>query len=126
MAPSNTNITAGVSLSDILTAIKNLTVATNGIADADNAAVPHFTSGQMAANTLVQAGFVRLVGISVTTAGAAGTLHDAGTVALAGAGNVVGVVPAAAGFLAVNMVFTAGLVYKPGAAQVATLFYSRT
>lgn len=117
---------AGTSLSDILTAIKNLVIAYNAGSDALNSAVPHFTSGQMAANTLVQTGFVRVTGISVTTAGAAGTLNDAATIALSGAGNVVAVVPAAAGFLAVNMVFQHGLVYKPGAAQVATLFYSRT
>lgn len=125
MAPQPPSLTSA-SLSDILTAIKNLVIATNANADALNSAVPHFTSGQLAASTLVQVGFVRVTGISVTTAGAAGTLNDAATIAGAGAGNVISSVPATVGFFPVNMVFMNGLVYLVGAAQVVTLFYSRT
>ena len=55
-----------------------------------------------------------------------GTLFDAMNLASAGSSNIVGTVPAAVGFTPVNMVFVNGLVYKPGAAQVATLFYTRT
>lgn len=117
----------GASLSDILTSIQNLVVATNAAANANNRLVPNLTSGRLAANTLVQTGFVRVTGISVVTAGAAGALFDAATLAGAAAGtNDVYPVAAAAGFTPLNMVFKNGLVYKPGAAQVATIFYTRT
>lgn len=117
----------GASLSDILTSVQNLVVATNAIANAQNGEIPHFSTGRLAANTLVQSGFVRVTGISVVAAGAVGALFDAATLASAAAGtNDVYVVPAAVGYLPLNMVFANGLVYKPGAAQVAAIFYART
>lgn len=117
----------GASLSDILTSIQNLVVATNAGANASNGLIPHLNSGRLAANTLIQTGFVRVTGISVLVAGAVGALFDAATLAAAAAGtNDLYVVPAAAGFIPLNMVFVNGLVYKPGAAQVAAIFYART
>lgn len=115
----------GASLADILSAVQNLVQATNINAKALNGGIPQETSGQLTANILVQTGFVRVTGISVTTAGAIGTLFDAANLAAAGAGNAVYIVPAAVGFISLNMVFKNGLVYKPGAAQVATIFFGR-
>lgn len=120
-------VAGGASLSDILTSIQNLVVATNAVANANNGLIPHLTSGRLAANTLVQTGFVRVLGISVVVAGAVGALLDAATLASAAVGtNDVYDVPAATGFIPLNMVFANGLVYKPGAAQVAAIFYART
>lgn len=117
----------GASLSDMLSTVKNLVEATNTLAKAANGLIPQFTSGRLAANTQIQSGFIRVTGISVLAAGAAGALHDAATLAAAVAGtNDIFVVPATVGFTATNMVFANGLVYKPGAAQVATIFYART
>lgn len=117
----------GASLSDILTSIQSLVVATNAVAQASNGLIPRLNSGRLAANTLVQTGFVRVTGISVIVAGAVGALFDAATLAAAAAGtNDIYSVAAATGFTPLNMVFTNGLVYKPGAAQVAAIFYART
>ena len=113
------------SLDDILTTLKGAVNAVNGNTQVLKGQIPTSTSGQLAANTLVQTGFVRVTGISIVTAGAIGGLYDAATIALAIAGTEVFAVPAAVGYTPVNMVFANGLVYKPGAAQVATIFYTR-
>lgn len=112
-------------MSDVLSAIQSLSVNCQTIARRLNEQAPDLSSGQISAAKLIQVGFVRVTGISVSTAGAAGTLNDAATAALAGAGNVIYSVAATAGFFPVNMVFHDGLVYLPGAAQVATIFYTR-
>lgn len=113
-------------LSDVLTSIQNLVVAFNGVNDGITSQVPHFTSGQMVASTLILPGFVRVTGISVVTAGSAGGLYDAQSIAAATADTQVYAVPATAGFLPVQMVFTRGVVYIPGAGQVAAVFYAKT
>lgn len=116
---------AGASLTDALGSFQNTVVALNGIRQVLAQMVPSLTSGQMAASTLVQSGFVRVLGIAVSTAGAAGALHDAPTLAGAASGNVIFTVPATIGFYPTNMVFKDGLVYVPGASQVAAVFYAR-
>lgn len=113
------------SLDDILTALKGGVQAMNANTLALNRAQPTLTSGQLAADTLIQTGFVRVTGISVVDAGAVGGLYDAATIVNATAGQQIYAVPATAGFIALNMVFTSGLVYKPGAAQKVTIFYTR-
>ena len=113
------------SLDDILTSLKGAVNAINGVALAFNHQVPANSSGQLSVDTLVQTGFMRVTGISVGTAGAVGTLYDASSLAAAAAGNAIYVAPASLGYIPLNMVFTAGLVYKPGAGQKVTLFYSR-
>lgn len=113
------------SLDDILTSLKNVVTAANGVAQGLKRQVPDSTSGQLAADTLVQTGFVRVIGISVVAAGAVGALYDAATIALASADEQVFVVPATVGYISLNMVFADGLVYKPGLAQLATIFYTR-
>jgi len=102
------------------------TIAANNIVDALGALTPNFTSGQVIAARLVQTGFVRLTGYSVTTAGAPGQLCDAATLPGALSSTVVGIVSASVGYFPVDMVFTNGLVYLPGSGQIAALFYART
>lgn len=116
----------GNSVTDIVTSLQNAVQASNTIADALTSQIPHFTSGQLTVDTLVLPGFVRVNGYSVVTAGATGGLYDASSIANASATALVFAVPATVGFQAVNMVFANGLVYKPGAAQVAAFFYART
>lgn len=125
MPPPVPAMTGAASLSDILSAVQTIGQQCQFIARRLNEQAPDLTSGQLAANTLVQTGFVRVTGISVVTAGAAGTLSDARTLAAAGSGDVVYTVEPVVGFLPVNMVFVNGLVYKPGAAQVVAIFYTR-
>lgn len=115
------------SLTDILTALKDWVVAGNSIVDGINSLSPHFTSGQVIGAKLVQTGFVRLLGISVVSAATQrGLLLDAANLGAATASTIVGNVSAQLGFFPVNMVFQNGLVFIPGSAQVAALFYART
>lgn len=116
------------SLTDVITTLKDAVVAANNIVDGVGALSPHYTSGQIIAAKLVQTGFVRLLGYSVVAAGGMGALYDAATLAgaTAAATTQVGTVTAAIGYYPVNIVFQNGLVYVPGSAQVAALFYART
>ena len=121
-----TGYSAG-SVSDILTALQDLVRATNAVVDGLAALAPHYTSGQVIASRLVQTGFVRVLGVSVISAGAgAGILYDTNT--LAGAISATAIYPVAAttGYTALDMVFQNGLVYIPSSAQAATIFYART
>lgn len=77
--------------------------------------------------TLVKTGSGRLVNLTVTVAGgAAGTIHDASSVAGATAANVIAVIPTAVtnGSLLINVPFTSGLVVKPGSSHNVTVVYS--
>ena len=58
--------------------------------------------------------------------GAAGSLADAATLALAAAGTEVYTTPTTDGFYATDMVFVNGLVYLVGAGQKVVIFYART
>jgi hypothetical protein len=117
--------TGGSSLGDVLTAIQSLSQNCQQIAKFLNEQSPDLSSGKLTATTLVQTGFVRVTGVSVIVAGAAGSLNDAATAALAVTGNVVYTVQATVGFYPVNMVFLNGLVYTPGAGQEIAIFYTR-
>lgn len=88
--------------------------------------VPTSTSGQLAADTLVQTGFVRLIGVSVVAAGTPGTLRDAVTLGASSSANDVYELPSTAGYYPVQMIFANGLVYKAGSGETIALFYSRT
>lgn len=114
------------SLSDILTSVQQGVQAFNGFTLELAKRSPPFTSGQLAADTLVQTGFVRVLGVSVVDGGAAGALHDVAMLANAASTNQVYEVPTTEGYIPVNMVFKDGLVYKPGAGQIIAIFYART
>ena len=113
------------SLSDILTVQQNGVVALNNIQTTRAGTIPTTTSGTLTAATLIQTGFVRVTGISVVVAGAAGGLYDTTAVSLLGSTNQTYVVAATLGFTEVNMVFMNGLVYSPGAGQTAVIYYTR-
>lgn len=125
--PSGRSWDSGASLSDILTAFKDAVVAINGTIDSVAALSPHYTTGRLTAATLVQAGFVRVTGVSMLTAASGGTLNDAGSVVDATANTAVYMLPATSGFVAVNMIFANGLVYTPPTTGVpGVIFYTRT
>jgi hypothetical protein len=113
------------SLSDILTTMQNGVTAVNALTTATAQSVPASTSGQLAADKLVQIGFVRVLGVSIVAGGAVGGLYDAASVALATSGTQVYVTDTVEGFFPMNMIFKDGLVYKPGAAQAVVIFYTR-
>jgi hypothetical protein len=62
--------------------------------------------------------------IVVTTAGAAGAVYDTTTVGGVSAANLIAVVPAMVGPLTLNWPCSAGIVYVPGAAQVANFSWT--
>ena len=82
-----------------------------------------FAANGLSANTLIKAGSGRLTRVSVTTAGAAGAVYDSATVGGIGAGNLIGVVPATVGVYLFDWPVNFGIVYAPGAAQVASISY---
>lgn len=116
----------GASLSDLLSAMQNGVTAMNAFVTAVTRDAPALTSGQLAADKLVQIGFVRVLGVSIVAGGAAGGLYDAASVTAAISTTQVYVTGTTPGFYPVNMVFVNGLVYKPGAGQTVTIFYART
>lgn len=77
------------------------------------------------APTLVTIGAGRLVNVYVIVAGsAAGTIHDAASVAAATAGNTLIDTPTTTGIYQVNIPYSSGLIIQPGTGQVINITYS--
>lgn len=81
------------------------------------------SSLNITAATVVKATPGRLVRISVTTAGAAGSVNDCATTGAAAAANLIGVIPATVGVLTFEWPCATGIVITPGAAQVVSVSY---
>lgn len=77
----------------------------------------------LSASTVVKAAPGRLVRVSVTTAGAVGAVYDAASVGAISAANLIGVIPAAVGIYFFDWPVLNGIVFVPGAAQVASLTF---
>jgi hypothetical protein len=82
------------------------------------------STDNLTASTQVFVGPGRLARVSVSITGAAGALYDSATVAGIGAVNQIGVVPAAVGVYLFDWPCLNGLVYSPGAAQVASVSFT--
>src|ERR1700682_3543662 len=107
---------AGASLSDIVTAIKNLVTAVNGMTQAYLAVNGQSTTENIKAPTVVKTSAGRAASVSVTTAGSAtGTLYDAAQLNIVTA--PLFVIPAAVGLYTVNLPTNSGLVAVPGTGQ---------
>lgn len=78
----------------------------------------------LAATTLIKAGIGRVARVSVTTAGAAGALYDWNATTGESAANLIAVIPAAVGVVTLDWPFNLGLLYVPGAAQVASISWT--
>jgi hypothetical protein len=78
----------------------------------------------LAASTVVKATAGRLGKVSVSVAGAIGTVNDCATTGAAAIGNQIGIIPAAVGIYVFDWPCTTGIVYIPGAAQVASVSYA--
>lgn len=114
---------AGVS--DILTTLQNGVTSMGDVANQLARQVPFLSSGNVDVTKLIQVGPVRVLGVSVVVAGAAGMLHDVARAADAAAGNAIYVTQATIGFYPLNIVFHDGLVYVLGAGQRVSIHYSR-
>lgn len=111
------------SLSDILTAAKNVVTAINGVALTYLNVQGIQNSGKLTAATLVQLGAGRVATVSITTAGSAvGYIYDANSTA--STTNPVYVIPNTVGVVFVNMPVGLGLVVAPGTGQAVTVSYS--
>ena len=116
-------LNSSVSLSDILTAAKNIASALNNgaqtylnIQGAQNLAA-------ISTTTLVRAGGGRIAQISVTTAGSTtGLVYD--TNLASSTSNPIYVIPEAVGLYLVNLPVNFGIVVAPGTSQVLTISYS--
>ena len=113
------------SITDVVTVGQNQVTATNNLQKTFAQTVPTNTSGTLAASTLIQTGFVRVTGVSVVVAGAAGGLYDTTAISSAAAGNQSYVTTATIGFYPTNMVFMNGLVYVVGSGQTVVVYYTR-
>lgn len=77
------------------------------------------------ANTVIKASNGNIATVSIVAAGsAAGTIHDADTVAAATTSNVVSALPAVAGPLVINFPVTSGIVVKPGTGQTIAVSWT--
>jgi hypothetical protein len=117
--------------SDILTAAKNIAAALSVCATAisENAAVVDLAGSKSKINittdTLVQAGKGRIVKVIIVVAGTtAGSIHDAKTVAAAGASNRLLPIPNTLGLTDVGFPVNDGIVIKPGTGQTVAISYS--
>lgn len=111
-------------LEDILTAAQNIVRALSNETQNALALAGTRLAVALTANTQVVTGQGRLCRFTVTVAGAAGTIHDAATIATAAATNVIAVVPATVGVYEISCPYIYGLVYKPGAGQTASIIFS--
>ena len=113
------------SLDDILTTQKNGVVAINNLSASISREQGSVTSTTVTTDTLVITGRGYVSNFSVTVAGTAnGTICNAQTVALAAANNVLCATPTTIGVYRAGLVFTSGLVIKPGTGQSINVTYS--
>lgn len=116
---------------DLVTVQKNGVVAVNTLVETlDNfqqiyaSFVGSKSSVGLDANELIFSGSGRLVNVSVITAAAGGTIHDAATVVDATTNNAIFVIPNATGITSVNFPVANGLVIKPASTSVISISYT--
>lgn len=111
------------SLSDILTAAKNIVTALNQIGQTFLQVQGSRVYTNITSATLVQDGQGRIARVSVVvTAGTAGAIYDASSASLAT--DQVWVIPDAVGVTEINMPVNNGIVVAPGAGQTVSISYS--
>lgn len=125
MADGKTSQTGGSSLSDMLSAVKNLVLAVNAAAQnylnvqglATSLPIPDTTPA------VVKASGGRLCSVSVTALGSAtGTIYDGS--ALSQTSKPIYIIPVALGIYIVNLPVNYGIVVIPGAGQRVSVSYS--
>jgi len=111
------------SLSDILTAAKNIAVAINNAAQIYLRVQGAIRSATMTATTLVSSGQGRLASVSVIVAGSTdGIIYDSNlTTSLT---NALAVVDNVLGVTVINMPYNNGLVVVPGTGMTLVVSYS--
>jgi hypothetical protein len=111
------------SISDILTAAKNLVTAINGLGQTYLKVQGALRSDTLTATTLVSTGQGRVASISVTVAGSAdGMIYDSS--ATGSLVNSLSVIDNVLGVTVVNMPYNNGLVVVPGTGMTVVVSYS--
>ena len=111
------------SISDLLTAAKNIVTAINQAAQSYVNVAGANNSPAITAATLVKTGSGRVVQVSVLVAGSAtGSVYDA-SVSSATTGKLY-VIPQTVGVVSVNIPVQYGIVVAPGSGQTITISYS--
>lgn len=118
-------------LDDLATIQKNGVVAVNSLVQSliDFKTVYESVAGLssrvgISENSIIFTGSGRIGTVSVTTAAAGGTIHDAESVAEADGTNIIYAIPNAVGIEVVNFPIVNGLVVKPAAGSVLSISYS--
>jgi hypothetical protein len=115
--------TGTTSLSDLLTALKNLVVAVNALTQTYTNVMGALNASAIAATTLVKSGAGRIAVLSVTSAGSTpGLVYDGAT--LTALTKPIGVIPNTTGTYTINLPVSFGLIVSPGTGQVVTVGYS--
>lgn len=111
------------SLSDILTATKNIVTALNQLGQTYSGVVGSKITAGISAATLVKKGEGRIARVSVTVAGsAAGSIYDASDAA--STTRKIWVIPNTLGITEINMPVNNGIVVAPGTGQTVSISYS--
>ena len=111
------------SISDILTAAKNIVTAINGLGQTYLQVSGSRVSRQISAATVVMVGQGRIARVVVTTAGsAAGSIYDA-SISTATTQKIF-VIANTLGVTEINIPVENGIVVAPGTGQVVTVSYS--
>ena len=110
------------SLSNMLTAVKNLAVAMNAVAQNYISVHGAQSLSNISAATVLKPSAGRLATVSVTTAGAAGAAYDANQTGVTS--NPIFIIPDVVGVYVVNMPTNNGIVIAPGTSQVVAASFS--
>lgn len=111
------------SLSDLLTAAKNIVTAINGLTTAYTNVQGAQNLSAISSATLVSAAAGRICRVSITTSGSAvGTIYDGGS--LTALSRPIWIIPNTVGVGEVNIPVSFGIVVVPGTGQVVTVSYS--
>ncbi len=110
------------SLSDILTAVKNIVTALNNAAQTYLNVQGAQTLSSLTTATVVKGSAGRVCNVSVLVAGAVGAIYDASS--SAATTNKIFVIPATVGVFTVNMPTSNGIVVAPGAGQTVSVSFS--
>lgn len=120
---SNPAASGGASLSDILTAIKNLVEAVNNASQAYRAVNGVSTKEGITAPIVLKASPGRIASVSVIVAGSApGTLYDSSQASVPTA--PLYLIPNTVGVFVVNLPTDTGLLVVPGSGQTVTVSWS--
>lgn len=123
MATSPQNMSGGASVSDILTALKNLVEAVNNASRAYLNVNGVSTMESIGAPTLVKSTTGRVAAVIVTTAGSApGAIYDSAAVGTLS--NKLFVIPNTIGYYLIPMPVNYGIVVVPGTGQIVALSWS--